>query len=205
MRGAECIHRPILVSGSPGANRRGTGNQAWARASYVIALHKRKERRMRTLFFLAIVLTALALVPGGAHLFAMPNKIDLAQDAYFTAQAIYAGWSLFGIVLFACLAANLAAAVAVRRQPVPFTLSLAAFLLVAATLVIFFVWTYPANQATSNWTMAPDNWQALRSDWEYAHAVNALLTFVALCCITRAALTAGRRHHRSGTREALAP
>lgn len=53
---------------------------------------------MRTLQFVAIVLTALALVPGGAHLFALPNKIHLREADYFITQGIYFGWSLFGIV-----------------------------------------------------------------------------------------------------------
>ena len=95
--------------------------------------------------FLAIVFTALALVPAGAHLFELPNKIGLPQDEYFVVQSIYRGWALFGVVLFGALAANLALAVTVRRQRTPFRLALAAFLLVAATLVIFFTWTYPAN------------------------------------------------------------
>ena len=49
---------------------------------------------------LAIILTALALVPSEAHLAALPNKIAMAQAAYFVAQQIYTGWALFGIVLF---------------------------------------------------------------------------------------------------------
>jgi hypothetical protein len=134
--------------------------------------------------FLAIVLTALALVPAGAHLFELPNKIGLAEDAYFVVQGIYRGWALFGIVLFGALAANLALAIVVWRQRAPFWLALGAFLLVAATLAIFFTWTYPANQATSNWTVVPADWQELRIQWEYAHAANAVLTFLALCAVT---------------------
>ena len=107
--------------------------------------------------FLAIVLTALAFVPAGAHLFELPNKIDLAQDDYFVVQGIYRGWALLGIFLFGALAANLVLAIIARRQRPPFWLALLAFLLVAATLVIFFTWTYPANQATSNWTVVPEN------------------------------------------------
>jgi hypothetical protein len=139
---------------------------------------------LRLTQFLAIVLTALALVPAGAHLFELPNKIGLDQEAYFIVQNIYAGWALFGIVLFGALAANLALAVMVRGQPTPFWLALAAFLLVAATLAVFFTWTYPANQATSNWTVVPADWQRLRTTWEYAHATNAVLTFLALCAVT---------------------
>jgi hypothetical protein len=139
---------------------------------------------LRLTQFLAIVLTALALVPAGAHLAELPNKIGLDQEAYFIVQNIYAGWALFGIALFGALAANLVLAVMVRRQREPFRLASAAFLLVAATLVIFFIWTYPANQATSNWTVVPANWQQLRTTWEYAHATNAVLTFLALCAVT---------------------
>ena len=90
---------------------------------------------LRLAQFLAIVLTALALVPAGAHLAELPNKIGLDQEAYFVVQNIYRGWALFGIALFGALAANLALAILVRRQRAPFWLALSAFLLVAATLV----------------------------------------------------------------------
>jgi len=36
----------------------------------------------------AILLTALALVPAGAHLLALPNKIGLPQAGYFVVQGI---------------------------------------------------------------------------------------------------------------------
>ena len=139
---------------------------------------------LRVMQFLAVVFTALALVPAGAHLFELPNKIGLAEEEYFVVQSIYRGWALFGIVLFGALAANLALAIMARRRRAPFRLALVAFLLVAATLAIFFTWTYPANQATSNWTVVPANWQELRLQWEYAHAANAGLTFLALCAVT---------------------
>jgi hypothetical protein len=148
---------------------------------------------MRAVLFVAVMLTALALVPAGAHFFELPNKIGLAQDDYFTVQGIYSGWSLFAMALFGALAANLVTAILLRHQPQPFRLALAAFALIAATLIIFFVWTYPANQATSNWTVVPEGWESLRADWEYAHAVNAVLTFLALGCVTLSAL-AMRRH-----------
>ena len=137
-----------------------------------------------------MVLTALALVPVGAHLAALPNKIGLPQEQYFVVQGIYRGWALFGLVLFGALAANLTLAVMLRRRRAPFWLALAAFALVAGTLAVFFAWTYPANQTTSDWTVAPDNWRDLRVRWEYSHAVNAVLTFVALCSATLSALLA---------------
>jgi hypothetical protein len=147
---------------------------------------------LRTLRFLAVVSTALALVPAGAHLFELPNKIGLPRDAYFTAQGLYRGWALFGFVLFAALAANLGLAAALRRRRSPrgARLALAAGLLIALVLVVFFAWTYPASLATENWTRAPPDWEALRRRWEYSHAANAGLTFLALCLAVLSVLDA---------------
>jgi hypothetical protein len=145
---------------------------------------------LRAIQFLAIVLTALALVTAGAHLFELANKIGLKQDAYFTVQSIYRGWALFGIVLVGALGANLALTLMVRRMRGALWLALAGFLRVVGTLAVIFTWTYPANQATSNWTEVPAAWQELRRQWEYAHAANALLTFLALCAVTVSALLA---------------
>ncbi len=142
----------------------------------------------RRLAFLAIVLTALALVPAGAHVSAMPAKLALGRDSYFVVQGIYRGWALFGIIIVAAFAANIGHAVRVRRTRSAFALSLAAAALIAAGLMAFFVWTYPANRATANWTAAPTQWDTLRTDWEYGHAANAAATFLALCCATWAGL-----------------
>ncbi|TDW35780.1 hypothetical protein EV128_102325 [Rhizobium azibense] len=47
--------------------------------------------KVRIVQFLAIIIGALALVPSGAHLAALPNKIGLPQTDYFTVQGIYYG------------------------------------------------------------------------------------------------------------------
>jgi hypothetical protein len=46
-----------------------------------------------------------------------------------------------------------------RRNPAA---ALISSLLIIASLSVFFVWVFPANQATMNWTQVPDNWQQLR-------------------------------------------
>jgi hypothetical protein len=141
--------------------------------------------------FLALTLTALALVPSGAHLFALPNKINLVAEQYFIVQNIYRGWSLFGVALIGALIANLALALLLRGRGAPFVLALFAFLCIALTLVVFFIWTYAANQATNNWMVIPDNWEQLRREWEYSHAANAVVTFAALCSVTLSVLMTG--------------
>lgn len=145
---------------------------------------------LKVVQFLALVLTALALVPAGAHLFELPNKIGLSQDRYFIVQDIYRGWALFGFVLLPAVAANLILAIMLRDQGAPFWLALLAFLCTASSVAIFFMWTYPANKATSNWTVAPANWEVLRTQWEYSHAANAVMTFIALCSVALSVLLA---------------
>jgi Domain of unknown function (DUF1772) len=137
---------------------------------------------VRTLKFLAIVLTALALVPLGAHLFVLPNKILLTESNYFIVQNIYRGWALFGIVLFGALFANLALAWALRGQRAFVFVAVCLGCLVA-NLVIFFAFTFPANQATNNWTEVPADWQQLRWQWEVSHALNALIAFGGFCSL----------------------
>jgi hypothetical protein len=143
---------------------------------------------MKTIHFLAIVLTALALVPGGAHLLELANKMQLERDAYFAVQGIYQGWSMAGFVLVAAIAMNLIVAIARWRNGHVVRLSLAAFLFLLATLGIFFGITEPANQATAYWTAMPEDWVEVRARWEYSHAVSALLTLLALCCAVGAGL-----------------
>jgi len=139
--------------------------------------------------FLAVIFTALALVPGGAHLMSLPAKIDMPEQPYFIVQQIYRGWAWAGIAIFAALFANLASAFLAPRHARQFWLAVAAALLIAATLAIFFIWTYPANQMTANWTSVPVGWEHLRVQWEYSHAANAAVTFVALLCSVGAALS----------------
>jgi hypothetical protein len=71
-----------------------------------------------------------------------------------------------------------------RRQRGPFWLALAGFVIMAGALAIFFTWTCPADQATSNRTAVPPDWQELRVRWEHPHPANAALTFAALCPVT---------------------
>lgn len=137
----------------------------------------------RLAYFFALLFAALALGPALAHLFALPNKIGLGREDYFVAQRAYDGWALLGIVVFGALLSTLVLAVLLRRQGWPFALALIAFLCIAGTQAIFWTWTFPANQATNNWTEIPANWEALRTQWEYSHAASAGLNLVAMVAL----------------------
>ena len=142
--------------------------------------------------FFALVFTAIHMAPAIAHLAALPNKIDMGQQAYFAAQQVYAGWMLFVMAFALAVAGNLWLALARRRQREATTLALAAVVLLLFAIGVFFGWVYPANVATLNWFSVPSNWSALRSQWEYGHAAVAVFSFAAFCCTALAALS-GRR------------
>jgi uncharacterized membrane protein YeaQ/YmgE (transglycosylase-associated protein family) len=49
--------------------------------------------------------------------------------------------------------------------------------------VVFWIYTYPANVATSNWTFLPETWEALRARWEYSHAAGAICQLIAFAAL----------------------
>jgi hypothetical protein len=147
---------------------------------------------------LMIASVALYLVPTGAHLFELPGKMAMSPTNYMVMQTIYSGWALFGIVIFAAMLLTLLHAILRRRERTVLLLSAAAFLCLVATQVIFWVFTYPMNVASSNWTVTLDHFETARRQWEYSHAASAVLTFLALVAITAAvAIDAGPPQRRS--------
>jgi hypothetical protein len=108
-----------------------------------------------------------------------------SRDDYRTVQQIYRGWSLLGVVVAALLASVLLAYL-VRDNPRLFVPAALAFGCIAATRAVFWLWTFPVNQATSNWARLPDNWATLRLRWELSHAASAALNLAALLCLATA-------------------
>ncbi len=51
------------------------------------------------------------------------------------------------------------------------------------------------NVLTQNWTMPPPNLAAARTQWEYSHAVNAVLTFLAFVAAALAIVRNGSRRY----------
>ena len=138
---------------------------------------------MSVIRFIAVLVTGLALIAPGAHLYEFANKMALSKDEYFVVQKIYIGWWIAGCSLPLSLLANLLLAWSEKN-----VWALAAAALILVNLIIFYFFTYPVNVATKNWTVMPDGWEALRRQWEFSHAVNAGVTFAAFCLSIVAAL-----------------
>jgi hypothetical protein len=134
---------------------------------------------VRGLQLLALLSLVFALMPAGAHLFSLANKMQLAPDQYMAAQRAYDGWALFGIVIVAAIILAFWHAYAVRSDSRAKQLSLVAGFLILLTQAIFWIWTYPMNVATANWTVMPADFEHVRAQWEYSHAANAAITLAA--------------------------
>lgn len=126
--------------------------------------------------FFTVLLTGLALIAPGAHVYEIANKLPLPKAEYFVVQKIYIGWWVAGLLLPMSLLANLALAYAEHNL-----LALMAALLLLTNLIVFYVFTYPVNVETANWTVMSDNWESLRLQWESSHAFNAGVTLLAFC------------------------
>jgi hypothetical protein len=148
--------------------------------------------RLNAARFFSLLFAALALAPALAHLLELPNKIGLSRDEYLTVQQIYRGWALLGSVVFGALLSTLVLTIMVRGRRKAFGLALTGFLCVAGTQVVFWTFTFPANQATGNWTTLPENWMALRAQWEYSHATSAVLNLIALVALILSVLARDR-------------
>jgi hypothetical protein len=132
----------------------------------------------------SVMLTAIAMAGAFAHLLELPNKIGLPREDYLRVQQIYRGWALLGIAVTGALVSTAALAIQIRHTSAEFYLTVAAALCIALSLIVFLVFTFPANRQTANWTVLPENWQELRRRWEYSHAAGAGLYFLALTLLT---------------------
>ena len=149
----------------------------------------RDSMAFESIRLLAVISVALCLIPAGAHFFELANKMSLSTPEYMTTQKIYAGWSFFGVAIITAIVLTLMHTLMVRAERAAFLLSLTAFACLGATQVIFWTFTYPMNVVTNNWTITPQDFEAARRQWEYSHAVNAVLTLGALVSITLSVLT----------------
>jgi hypothetical protein len=134
--------------------------------------------RYTTILFELITLSALM-----AHLLALPAKMKLTREDYYTIQSIYSGWAWLGIFEVGALLLTLIWSVSERKKKGTFLLLIIAFIFFAVSLTLFFIFTFPANTATVNWTLKTNNWQMLRQQWEYSHAARTMLNLIGFSCL----------------------
>jgi hypothetical protein len=153
--------------------------------------------------FFSLLLVGLTLAPGLAHVLQLPHKMDLSGDDYLRVQQLYAGWAWLGVVVLGALIATFLLTILVRNRLRQFALACVAFGSVLVTQVIFWMFTFPVNQQTRNWTTLPVNWMTLRERWEYSHLTAAIFDLIAFTAVVLAVLAAvGHREDTPPARRA---
>ena len=143
-------------------------------------------------FFVALLAAAMMLGPTLAHALSLPNKIGASGDEYFAMQRVYDGWANVAWLISVEFTGLLAVTIIHWSDKRVLTPTLIAFASVIAGQVIFWLFTFPANQATENWTTQPADWDALRDQWEYSHLAGAVLQSVAMAALIIAVLRRGQ-------------
>jgi len=94
---------------------------------------------MNSLRLLSITLTALALGAGLAHLFALPNKMQLSSEEYLVVQQIYRNWAYLGIFPLTAFGVTLALAILSRDDRKAFWFTLLAALCIGTAVAVSFL------------------------------------------------------------------
>lgn len=131
----------------------------------------------------------LAMCPYIAHLMAMPNKMVMSEQEYFVAQQAYRGWSYSGILIIIALLSTSILSILAKENLRVFRFALGSVFCIGVSLVVYFMFTLPANQVTDDWTVASPYWEILRIQWEYSHAFNAILYIFAEALIILSVLS----------------
>lgn len=136
--------------------------------------------------FMTLMLATFSLSLSMTHLLEMPQRMQFDQQLWVRVTVFENVYKLFGSVgavfeIAAILTAMVLAFLLHRRGSTFYwTLGGAIFLVLAFVSWIIFV--APMNAEFAKWLTnpVPTDWTRYRDQWEYAHAVNALIKIIGL-------------------------
>jgi hypothetical protein len=146
---------------------------------------------MRILRFASLMSTAVSMTAAVAHLLEMPSKMRYERELYVRLhRTLYRNFGRFAGVA-EILSVVLAAGLALRRgRQKGDRRDMTAAACLATSHAIFWALVSPANQTMASWplTALPKRWQQWRDQWEYAHAIRAVLQLAAMGALLSSAL-----------------
>ena len=133
----------------------------------------------KILRFITLMFVALSMAMAFSHLLQMQPRMSFDAELWRNTQTMY---QFFGppvgavIEIGAVVFCVLLTLVVLRRRPA-FQWTLLCALCMIAALGAWWFFVNPVNQAMVNWTATtmPADWQWFRAQWEYTHAVRAVL------------------------------
>jgi hypothetical protein len=149
---------------------------------------------IQTWRFITLMLASLSLSPSMAHLLEMPQRMKFDQQLWVQVTVFENVYRLFGSVgavfeVGAILAAIVLTTL-VRKHCSGFYWTLAGTLLLVLALVSWILFVAPMNAEFAQWLTnpVPVNWTRYRDQWEYAHAINAVIKLLALSLLVLSVL-----------------
>jgi hypothetical protein len=125
---------------------------------------------------LAIVLAGLALIRPMMDLVALPSVIILTQDDYGAVQYAKQSWAWLEFIQLGSFFSIIGLLFVEREHNRVIWPIRGAFIAQLFIIVLYVAFTLPINITTSHWTFFPDrDWAWLRIEWEYAHALSAII------------------------------
>ncbi len=141
---------------------------------------------IRTLRFLTLILTSFSLSLSMTHLLELPQRMQFDQQLWVRVTVIENVYKLFGSVgaVFEIMAILTAIVLTflVRRRGSTFYWTLGGATLLVLAFISWIVFIAPMNVEFAIWLTNPIplDWTRYRDQWEYVHAVNAVIKITGL-------------------------
>jgi hypothetical protein len=150
--------------------------------------------RIQTWRFITIMLTSLSLSPSMAHLLELPRRMKFDQQLWVKVTVFENVYRLFGSVgavfEIGAILATVVLTFLVRKHYSVFYWTLGGVILLVLSFVSWILFVAPMNAEFAQWLTnpVPADWTRYRDQWEYAHAINAVIKLLGLSLLVLSAL-----------------
>jgi len=144
---------------------------------------------IRTWRFITLMLASFSLSLSMTHLLELPQRMQFDQQLWVRVTVVENVYKLFGSVgaVFEITAIITAIMLAflVRKQGSTFYWTLGGAIVLVLAFLSWIMFVAPMNVEFAKWLTnpIPMDWMRYRDQWEYAHAVNALIKIIGLSLI----------------------
>lgn len=134
--------------------------------------------------FITVMFISLSMGMALCHLLELPAKME--YDGSLWLKLLHTLYPVFGTVGAAfeggALLTTIVLSILVRHRKPSFQWTILGLMCIIATSICFWIWVMPVNLEMQNMTAdtLPADWMQLRNQWEYAHAIRAVLQIIAL-------------------------
>ena len=144
---------------------------------------------IRTWRFITLMLASFSLSLSMTHLLELPQRMQFDQQLWVRVTVVENVYKLFDSVgaVFEITAIITAIVLAflVRKQGSTFYWTLGGAIVLVLAFLSWIMFVAPMNVEFAKWLTnpVPMDWMRYRDQWEYAHAVNALIKIIGLSLI----------------------